>query len=250
MSWSITTYGMASIHNFADAKEWFTGRNKPKSAKWKDHQRPLDTDHMYHKRIEQHKTERGIAYQMILYDTPLVTYFEDGAVEMRLHDSASAYLFSWRVRPTDANMGRIHGQTYLRVRRPQNDYDYLKGERIMLKPKGVGWEVISGAKQRQRKELDRKAAREAAKMLKPFFMWYDASVKLGVKMAQWRHPADVRHLIARGTGALAEPENFDILASYGDNKPALRRMLYENLDLYTKRDVPNSTYPSKTLECL
>lgn len=100
----INTYNVASIFNYEQAHQHFeTTRYPARSRKWQPHQRPLRNTASPHLRIEKLTVHGVPCYDLVLYDTPLVRYFEpqpngEHAVWLLNHYSCSSQKFLWNAR--------------------------------------------------------------------------------------------------------------------------------------------------------
>lgn len=100
----INTYNIATIQNYGQAHAFFNEAHYPaRSKKWLPHQRPLRNTSSPHLRIEKGEHLGLQYYDLVLYQTPLVRYFEpnaDGeqAVWLKNHYTNSSQRFLWNAR--------------------------------------------------------------------------------------------------------------------------------------------------------
>jgi hypothetical protein len=98
--YSIATHNIKAISSYAKAEQYFTETKKPRTHRWLDHQRPLRDTRSTHLAIER-RTSYGVKhYDLCLYQTPMVRFYEpapDGshAVHVQNHYSNSSRAFLW-----------------------------------------------------------------------------------------------------------------------------------------------------------
>lgn len=106
MSFSNSIYKLPTISGYPQAHRYFNETRKPpRSKRWEEHQRPLYTVSARHYRIERSAAAKHGTpeyYDLMLYGTPLVRYFQpeaDGSFVMFLHghSSNSSRQFLWRL---------------------------------------------------------------------------------------------------------------------------------------------------------
>lgn len=101
MSFSINTGDLPRISSYEQAQNWFNKAHNPvRSKKWSSNQRPLRNTRSTHLRIEHHLVNGVDCYDMCLYQTPLIRFFQpneqgERAVWMQNHYSNSSANFMW-----------------------------------------------------------------------------------------------------------------------------------------------------------
>jgi len=100
---AISTHNIASIPSYEVADAHFKKtKSPPRSTKWMSHQRPLRNVTAPYLRLESHTTADGLRYyDVVLYQTPMLRYFQpnaqgERAVHMQWHYSQSSSKFMWR----------------------------------------------------------------------------------------------------------------------------------------------------------
>jgi len=97
----ISTWNVESITNYKQAHAKFENTRYPaRSKKWAEHQRPLRNTASPHLRIERNEVHGVKCYDLCLYETALVRYFEpnaqgEQAVWLLNHYSCSSRKFLW-----------------------------------------------------------------------------------------------------------------------------------------------------------
>lgn len=97
----INTWNVASIRDYKQAHEYFESTRYPaRSKKWFDHQRPLRNTSSPHLRIERGEYNGHKFYDLCLYQTSMVRYYEpndagEEAVWLLNHYSNSSQRFLW-----------------------------------------------------------------------------------------------------------------------------------------------------------
>lgn len=98
MGFSISMWNVAAPRDYARADKHFNETKKPRTSRWAEHQRPLRNTAARHLRIEKGQAHGVNYYDMCLFDTALIRYYEphaDGsqAVHIRDHYSQSSRAF-------------------------------------------------------------------------------------------------------------------------------------------------------------
>lgn len=98
MGFSISMRNVAAPRDYARADKHFNETKKPRTSRWAEHQRPLRNTAARHLRIEKGRAHGVNYYDMCLFDTALIRYYEphaDGsqAVHIRDHYSQSSHTF-------------------------------------------------------------------------------------------------------------------------------------------------------------
>jgi hypothetical protein len=246
MSYSIDTRNIPWLTNFEAAQKYFKARDLPAGKLWQEHEtaRPLDGNRQPHNRIVKiNNVLHGEGYAMTLYSTPLITYYQDGTITARLHNSVSSNAFFYRLSPDRISYFSACGRLYLRVQTGKIVRYVWGGGPITISPTGE----ITGTEPRKKRVLDKKAARQAAECLKPLFQWYDGSVALGLTFSSFTDARSVLRTMCAAHDLLAaiqNPENFERLAQFCHNKSGLRLSLYEALGLYSTEPVDDTIKPT------
>lgn len=100
MGFAISTRNMKCITNYAQAHEHFTDTTKPRTHRWASNERPLRNTRSTHLRIEANESNGLKCYDLMLYQTPMIRYYEpdaDGsqAIHVQNHYSQSSQAFLW-----------------------------------------------------------------------------------------------------------------------------------------------------------
>ena len=97
MSWSNNCHKLPRIADYAAAKKRFDDTAQPRASFWNAFQRPLDGAKARHKRIQLDPSNQ--AYELVLYRTPLVTYYPDDTVAVRPDDRKMSRDFLYATLP-------------------------------------------------------------------------------------------------------------------------------------------------------
>lgn len=179
MAFCISTTDMACIGCLADAaRHW--GTKTP----WKNRDetsRQLGSRRAFHKRlVKQSLGHTPLNYQCVLYNTAVVTYFINGNVALRCHDSNSTKAFSWCVRPSGCQPVSNRGRMFWQVETDDGPCYYREDkEPLLLQPTAKGnWLLISKPAIEHEWQHDRKKAVQVRKQLKPYILWYNITKRL------------------------------------------------------------------------
>lgn len=197
--WQIDTRNILRVPDFAtaerlwnEAKPW---RNELSS--W----RQLAERRATHKRIV--RIDDGAGYQLVLYSTPIVTYYKDGRVDLRTYDTNSTQQLAWLVRPEGTGVHSVSGRMYWGFNSPDGPKYVREGRGpLCLDPAGPGQYRLSTAPAEDFEwRLDRKKAAETRKKFSHYKRWYDVTMRL--------HGQQVRLTDARSAvqEILLDPEN-------------------------------------------
>lgn len=185
MSWSINTSGIPGIDTLKNARETW------EAAKfWKgrdENVRQLNGPRKKHMTIV--KTAEGFSCR--LYHTDLVEYLNNGNVVLRCHDSQSSTFFAWCVAPFGCRPITMSGRMFWEVKTADGTHYYRQGEEpLEFTPDGMGWKIISSPEIQKEWVFDPKLGAATRKKLKPYKVWHDVSVKLGMSPTRsWRRYA-------------------------------------------------------------
>ena len=101
MTFGVNVNNLPRISSYERAQDWFNKVHNPvRSKKWLPHQRPLRNTQSPHLRIENHEVNGVDCYDVCLYETPLIRFFQpnsngERAVWMQNHYSYSSSNFMW-----------------------------------------------------------------------------------------------------------------------------------------------------------
>jgi len=112
--WGIKTHNMKNIHSFAAAEKLWNELDKFKG---NANAVPLDGKRKDHMRLE--RGYGGDSYACVLYQTALVTYFADGHVELKVHDSTSSIRFADCVSPRGCSVLSHKGWMFWQINTPK-----------------------------------------------------------------------------------------------------------------------------------
>jgi hypothetical protein len=245
MSWSISTRDMARIRSFEDAKKHWESQPA-----WKNELtcwRPLSKPRETHKRIVRQND--GHSYACFLYDTALVTYFADGSVALRTHDTHSSVLFANCVNPSGCSAFSHRGRMFWQVRTDEGTRFYMEGDQaLILVPTEKGnWRLTTQPAELIQWVYDRKKGAEVQKMLRPYADWYKLTTRLG----GLSHPA-TRYRLLAGSGRVilarelaTSPESFPTLAQDYGSPEQLRAVFYEATGARYKAPLPHDSLPKE-----
>lgn len=105
MSWGINVYKLASLTSYENAHKYFNRTAKPpRSQKWCENSRPLKGVSDAHYALRRGKSTRGLYYDLVLFKTPLVRYWQpddliaDGTehVWLRAYNTQTSWAFLHR----------------------------------------------------------------------------------------------------------------------------------------------------------
>ena len=227
MAWSISTRNMTCISSFEAAKKHWNDQPEWKSEH--TNRRPLSGRHEPHKRLAQQDT--GASYACILYDTALVTYFADGSVALRTHDTYSSVLFANCVSPSGCSALSHKSRMFWQVRTDEGMHFYMEGDQaLILVPTEKGnWCLTTQPAEHLQWVYDRKKGAEVQRMLRPYADWYKLTARLGGIPR-----ASLNFALGRGYDSITEirdfatdPENFMTLARHYGPPHQIRGALYE-----------------------
>ena len=177
MGWgTISAWGIPRISNLAEAaKHW--ADQKP----WRNEHtnwRQLEGRRATHKRIVKLSDDRG--YEMVLHNTPVVTYYADGNLALQTYDSASTIAFAWKVRPAGFDVEPAQGAMYwgvpteggVKYVRPKHTTLHL----VLVRP-GV-YQISSPVVEDFEWKLDPKKAAAVRKKLSHYDRWQKLTTRL------------------------------------------------------------------------
>jgi hypothetical protein len=243
MGYSISTRNLASIHSFETAQTHWNSQKpwREEHASW----RQLDNRRATHKRMVKLSDDRG--YQCVLYQTPVVTYFANGNVELRCYDSASTTTFAWCVKPRGCQPTSKSGRMYWVVKTDDGDRYYREAsEPLHLQPTAAGnWKLISKPALDHEPGYDRKKGAEVQKALKNYRIWHDTTTRMG-RRAPNQHYFDVSDQKAIVRTLLDAPDNIEIYPLVAENAGSptiVRETAYMLTGARYKSPVPHDRLP-------
>lgn len=241
MGFAISTTNMPRISSFAEAEAYWN-----KTAPWKNELqtwRSLAERRARHKRIV--RIDGGDAYQCILFDTPLITYFRNGDVELQTHDSVSSRAFAWCVCPYGISVETARGMMYWGYPSQEGSrYVHQDTEPLLLKYVGTGqYNLATKPAEDFEWVLDRKKAAEVRKKLSHYKRWYELTARLGGLPKYESYGNHKRACIA---ALQAEPENIEKFVEFAKHiGPVQYQIAYEVAGASVSVPVPYDRLPRK-----
>ena len=171
MPWSNNCHKLPRIADYAAAKKRFDDTAQPRASFWNAFQRPLDGAKAHHKHIQFDPSNQ--AYELVLYCTPLVTYYPDGTVAVRPDDRKMSRDFLDATLPLGLSVMSHADQTMVIAHTLEGQAWYSKavGALHFKHCGGHLWRITSPADQRVRERLCLKRAALVRKATKPFLDW-------------------------------------------------------------------------------
>ena len=171
MSWSNNCYKLPRIADYAAAKKRFDDTAQPRASLWNAFQRPLDGARAHHKRIQFDPSDQ--AYELVLYRTPLVTYYPDGTIAVRPDSRKMSREFLYATLPLGLSVTSHADETMVVAHTPKGKawYSVAVGA---LHFKHCGdhlWRITSPTDQRIRERMCLKRAALVCKATRPFLDW-------------------------------------------------------------------------------
>ena len=212
MAWTIDTRDISRVNNLTTAERVWNAavpwRNEHTS--W----RQLGGRRHKHKRLVKLSNDGG--YQCVLFSTPVVTYYADGKVALRCHDTTSTQRFAWCVRPNWMRPESHCSDMFWKVDTPDGERFYREGrEPLVLAPvAGNYWELITEPKQMVEWKYDPKLGADVRKKLKPFCAWAELTTRIlghyhkRYAITGTRH--DVGYLLAHPDDIEVYPKMFEL----------------------------------------
>lgn len=174
--WSISTHDIPSIGNvdraaqhWAEQKPW-----REEHGSW----RQLGNRRATHKHMVKLSDDRG--YEMVLYQTPVVTYYANGDLALRVYDSTSTVQFAWCVCPQYLSVCSHSGAMYWQVPTAQGKV-WVRPERGALELKRISegvYEINSPVQRNTEWKLDRSLAAATRKKLSHYDRWQKITLKM------------------------------------------------------------------------
>ncbi len=171
MSWSNNCHKLPRIADYAAAKKRFDDTAQPRASFWGAFQRPLDGARAHHKRIQFDPSDQ--AYELVLYGTPLVTYYPDGTVAVRPDDRQMSRDFLHATLPLGLSVMSHANETMVIAHTLEGQAWYLQAVGA-LHFRHCGnhlWQLTSPTDQRIRERMCLKRAALVRKATKPFLDW-------------------------------------------------------------------------------
>ena len=171
MPWSNNCYKLPCIADYAAAKKRFDGTAQSRTSRWGTFQRPLDGARAWHKRIQLDPSNQ--AYELVLYRTPLVTYYPDGTVAVRPDSRKMSRDFLYATLPLGLSVTSHANETMVVAHTLEGQAWYSKAVGA-LHFEHCGnhlWRLTSPADQRVRSRTCLKRAALVRKATRPFLDW-------------------------------------------------------------------------------
>ena len=171
MPWSNNCYKLPCIADYAAAKKRFDGTAQPRAVFWSTLQRPLGGARAHHQRIQFNPSNQ--AYELVLYRTPLVTYYPDGTVAVRPDSRKMSRDFLCATLPLGLSVTSHANETMVIAHTLEGQawYSQVIGA-LHFRPCGDHlWQITSLADQRIRERMCLKRAALVRKATKPFLDW-------------------------------------------------------------------------------
>lgn len=171
MSWSNNCYKLPRIADYAAAKKRFDGTAQPRASLWSAFQRPLDGAKAHHKRIQFDPSNQ--AYELVLYRTPLVTYYPNGTVAVRPDSRKMSRDFLYATLPLGLSVMNHADQTMVIAHTLEGPawYSVAVGALHFEHCGNHLWRLSSPTDQRIRERMCLKRAALIRKAAKPFLDW-------------------------------------------------------------------------------
>ena len=177
MAFAISIHRFKQIGSFNQAENFFAQTKPVRSPNWHANQRPLDNRSAYHKRIQHYTAPDGVeVYELVLYDTPLVSYYSDGRVVVIGHPSNSSQRFLssflpqgiWAIRRENVTLFEINSGP---------DLQWYQGACITFRrdTDANTWVLCGAHTPRIHCKLNLKKAAQIRKAAKPFLIWVKAT---------------------------------------------------------------------------
>lgn len=173
MAFAISTHKFKRIGSFDQAENFFARTKPVRSPNWHIRQRPLDNRSAHHKRIQHYARPDGVeVYELILYDTPLVSYYSDGRVVVIGHPSNSSQLFLSSFLPQGIRAIRRENVTLFEINSGPN-LQWYQGEHLTFRrdTNANTWVLCGAHIPRTQRKLNLKKAAQIRKAAKPFLIW-------------------------------------------------------------------------------
>lgn len=241
MTWSISTSNLKAVGSFAaaeriwnDTKPWRT-----ELASW----RPLADRRARHKRLVKLSEDRG--YGCVLYQTAIVTYFADGSLVLRCHDTQSTQLFAWYMKPQGCRPVSHKGEMWWSVDTDEGTHYYRQdGGPLCLKPTPSGkWKLTSRTLSATEQAYDAKAGAQARKAIKAYTDWFELTSRLNGGAYYGKFAVPQRSHIQTLMDNPTEAKLFPVLAANGATPELVRKHAYEITGAYTQVAVPHDRLP-------
>ena len=241
MSWSISTRDIPRIECFKDAARLWDKESpwRTELAGW----RPLTDRRSKHKRIV--RILDGEAYQIVLYTTPIVTYYRDGSVELQTYDSSSTVQFAWCVRPSWARVHSVGGVMYWSYPSQEGERFVRQGDKpLYLQYVGINrYDLLTKPAEDFEWKLDLKRAASTRKWLSHYEKWEKMTTRLTGRKTH-------KGYVSRGhlERLLNDPdnhENFPDLLPYLGTVEHFRQDAYEVAGARTQVPVPYTRLPRR-----
>jgi len=171
MSWSNNCYKLPRIADYAAAEKRFNDTAQPRESLWKAFQRPLDGAKAHHKRIQFDPSNQ--AYELVLYRTPLVTYYPDGTVAVRPDSRKMSRDFLYATLPLGLSV-MSHADRTMVIAHTLEGQAWYSVAVGALHFKHCGdhlWRITSPTDPRIRERMCLKRAALVRKATKPFLDW-------------------------------------------------------------------------------
>jgi hypothetical protein len=243
MSWSISTRDLKCVGSFEAAQTHWNGQKE-----WRNQHhswRQLGNRRAYHKHLVKLADERG--YQCVLFQTPMVTYFASGNVELRCHDSVSSNMFAWYVRPRGCRPLSKGRCMYWEVVTDEGVRYYRESrEPLHLQPTAAGnWKLITSPAEEHEWVYDRKKGAEVQKALKNYQIWYSTTTRMG-QVHPKRHfynSYDQRNTLQALMAAPDDIALYPVVAEQAGDPTVVRNAAYTLTGAHYKSPVPYDRLP-------
>lgn len=236
---SIDTRGMACVHSFSEAKQFFESLVQPTRGDWKENERPLQNVRKHHMRLRKINDD---TYACTLHSTDMVVYRRRGPITVCLHDSISSRKFLDRTLPLGVLCDSHRGNTVLRVP-TVDDTLYLTGNRVVIEKEegkyngnnSVAYRLVSGADQRVRERLNKDLAKELRAKFKPFLTWWKAANNV-VPFPLTYNKYDFEHCLPR----VIDRDTWGVLAQHVGTPTDFMARVYDLMGARELHPIPNT----------
>ena len=177
MSWGNSCYRLPGIRSHADAESFFNSVAPVRSDTWGANLRPLGRRSDFSKRIARNGEGPGAIYEMVLYQTALVSYRPNGHIFITPHSSQMSRDFIAALTPNGLYAVAHSGRTMIQADTPNGQAWYTTdGSPLEFMPCGPHrWQLVGEPKPRMRERLNRERAALIRKTAKPFLAWVQAT---------------------------------------------------------------------------
>ncbi len=250
MSWRNSCSAFPRIGGYVEAEAFFNGASAVRSSTWTSDERPLgrrvDHNKRIVRRIMRRESHDAYVYELVLYNTPLVTYMPDGEVLIVRHDAKLSRSFLNAVLPAGLRTVSHRNTTMVCASTPDGPAWYLGGFAALRFTPHVHnqWQLNSAPQTRYRQQLCLKRAAQIRKAAKPFLDWVAAHrALLGADQLLW--PVPSRAPAPKSFEQLQDVQAWPDLEPYVGNRTEWMQAVYDTLGARTKHVISNYEPPRR-----